>query len=81
MIEITERVYKLVWDLPRYCYRIKKRELEPSGIYFFFERGEIVDLDGVVGDRIVRIGSHRVDGRLPGRIRGTLWQSANVGGR
>jgi len=69
MMSITEEVYNLLIDLPRYNNITAKRELPPNGIYVFYERGEKCSLDGSDTDRIVRIGTHKSEGRFPGRIR------------
>lgn len=41
--------------------------IPPNGIYFIYERGEIWDHGGIK-PRIVRVGTHRVNGSLPNRI-------------
>ncbi|MDP9365305.1 MAG: hypothetical protein M3Q10_13960 [Chloroflexota bacterium] len=46
-----------------------RNELPANGIYLFFEHGEAVLIDGLALDRIVRVGTHKADGRFPGRIR------------
>lgn len=68
----TERVralYSLMETLPRFNHQTALEALPTDGIYLFFERGEFVSLDGRAASRIVRVGTHRVDGRFRKRIR------------
>jgi hypothetical protein len=46
-----------------------KNQLPESGIYLFFEKGELIQIDGKIHDRIVRVGTHIKNGNFPGRIR------------
>jgi hypothetical protein len=71
MTELTKTaaVYALVRSLPRLNHEARSPDLPPNGIYLFFERGETVKREGQTYDRIVRIGTHRQDGRFPARIR------------
>jgi hypothetical protein len=50
--------------LPNYPVPPSPEAIPANGIYILFERGETGHGDG----RIVRIGTHRGDGQLPGRI-------------
>jgi hypothetical protein len=50
-------------------HTVKKDRLPSSGVYLFFEKGEYVQIDGKIYDRIVRVGTHNKDGNFPGRIR------------
>lgn len=67
--EVTAVLYDLVWALPRMSYETLRRELPLDGIYLFFERGEFIERSGRTEGRIVRVGTHRRDGRFPARIR------------
>lgn len=69
MQEVAEILYSQISKLPRFTHESPRSEIPPNGVYFFFERGESVTLNGCVLDRITRVGSHRADGRLPDRIR------------
>jgi len=64
--ELVREVYKVLKGLPRFNCFSDARQLPDNGIYFFFETGE-GNVDGF--DRLVRIGTHRSDGRLKSRIR------------
>ena len=65
---IVDEVYETLAALPRYDGAPPRDRLPPSGIYFFFERGEVVPWRGGRTDRVVRIGSHKRDGRLRERL-------------
>lgn len=67
--ELTEMVYELLLALPRNASATALSSLPENGIYVFFERSETIELSGHVVDRIVRVGTHRSDGRFRGRIR------------
>jgi hypothetical protein len=67
--EVSEAVHSLVHGLPRHTYQAALTEVPVNGIYFFFERGEEVSLGERMVKRIVRIGTHRADGRLAKRLR------------
>jgi hypothetical protein len=67
--ELAAELQKLVSALPRFGGMFARAEVPSDGIYFFFERGETVQHRGRVFDRVVRVGTHRVDGRLPVRLR------------
>ena len=64
--ELSERVHRLVLGLPR--FRFPRYPTIPNGIYFFFEQGETVPLDGEERDRIVHVGTHRAQDRLSIRL-------------
>src|SRR5665647_2597967 len=66
---ITEQVYNLLLNLPRHNHLTPRIGLPLNGIYVFYETGEKCLLNGCEIDRIVRIGTHKSDGRFPGRIR------------
>jgi hypothetical protein len=65
----TEALYALVASLPRHDHTFARADLPANGLYLFFERGETVEVNGRLFDRIVRVGTHRGDGRLPKRLR------------
>ena len=65
----VDEVYDLVQQLPRFDHLIPKERLPTNGIYVFFEQGESVVWSEKRVPRIVRIGTHKKDGRFPGRIR------------
>jgi hypothetical protein len=64
--KLVIELYKLLKKLPRYNYFSSMRQLPDNGIYFFYEVGES-NVDGY--DRLVRIGTHRSDGKLKSRVR------------
>lgn len=66
--------------LPRHDYSCEREALPSDGIYLFFERGETAVLSGAVSERIVRVGTHREDGRLPARIRQHYGRVRSLGG-
>lgn len=68
-IALTRAIHVLAADLPRFNHGFLPQELPPNGIYLFFERGETVEVDGNCVERIVRIGTHRANHRLPRRLR------------
>ncbi len=59
-------IYSIISILPRFSFQTPKKILPSNGIYLFFEQGETIDNNL---DRIVRIGTHKADGRFPKRIR------------
>lgn len=68
-IQMVTEVYKLFLNLPKHNHYTAKRDLPANGIYVFYEKGETCLLNGRETDRIVRIGTHKSDGRFPSRIR------------
>ena len=66
---IVAEIYNLLSCLPKHNHLTPKKELPVSGIYIFYEKGEKCYLGESETDRIVRIGTHKSDGRFPGRIR------------
>jgi len=62
-------VHVAALSLPRFDHRCPRGALPADGIYFFFEKEETAAVNGVTIQRIVRVGTHREDGRFPGRIR------------
>jgi|GEM_PF-978357 len=67
--EVTKSLYKILSGLPRFSHEVQSSSLPPNGVYFFFEKGETLEIDGQQYDRIVRVGTHVKDGNFPGRIR------------
>ena len=66
---LTTAVHEIAWRLPRHRYEYDRHALPQNGIYLFFERGEQTEVGGAFRDRIVRVGTHREDGRFSTRIR------------
>ena len=60
-----ERLHSYLTSLPRHQFPFDAATLAGNGIYILFEKGE--SAHGT--DRIVRIGTHRGDGQLTGRLR------------
>ncbi|AFV11413.1 putative membrane protein [Thermacetogenium phaeum DSM 12270] len=58
-------IHSLAASLPRYDWSFKRKDIPANGIYLFYEKGENRS-DGT--QRIVRVGTHAADGRLPGRL-------------
>lgn len=77
---MTADVYRLLQPLTRFRHPILMAQLPFSGIYFFFEEGETVDWNGREIDRVVRIGTHRKDGRFRARIRQHYGRVRSLGG-
>ena len=79
----TKRVgalYALIRTLPLLNYLTAPVVLPRDGVYLFFELGERVSLDGQAVNRIVRVGTHRVDGRFRNRIRQHYGRVRSLGG-
>ena len=76
-----EEIYRLVAQLERQNHLALASDLPRNGIYLFFERGELVRLEGETLDRIVRVGTHRGTGRFPGRIRQHYGNRGSLGGQ
>jgi hypothetical protein len=79
-LDREQRLYRWLLGHARQDHRTPLSALPVSGIYFFFEAGEYALLDGSWVDRIVRVGTHRVDGRLPDRIRSHYGQLRSLNG-
>jgi len=62
-------VHLLVNHLPRHNWQTPLSDLPTDAIYFFLELGETVQVASQTVDRVVRVGTHRRDGRFRGRIR------------
>jgi len=59
-------IHSLAASLPCYDSSFKRKDIPANGIYLFYEKGENRS-DGT--PRIVRVGTHVADGRLPDRLR------------
>jgi len=81
-ITISEALYYLIDQFYpcRFNHTTPTSEMPASGIYLFFEKGEKIDIDGILYDRIVRVGTHRKDGNFPGRIRQHYGNKGNLHG-
>lgn len=79
-LQMIEEVYALIRLLPRLNHRTLRKQLPANGIYVFFERGEVVQWRSRVIDRIVRVGTHRGDGRFRTRIRQHYGKVRSLGG-
>lgn len=73
-------VYDLILTLPIRNYQTSAADLPLNGIYIYFEDGEQCEVGGRLVPRIVRIGTHRVDGRFPSRIRSHHGSARKLGG-
>jgi len=69
MEELSVSIHRLAASLPRYNHSFRAADIPVNGIYLMFEKGEAVSHPHYFGDRIVRVGTHKVDGRLPTRLR------------
>ena len=61
-------IHRIVESLPLHRYPISRTDLPSNGLYFFYEKCERFCVDGQLIDRIVRVGTHREQDRLPDRI-------------
>ena len=61
-------VHELLEYLPIHRYPFVTGELPRNGIYFFYEESEFLELGGRLVKRVVRVGTHREDSRLPQRL-------------
>jgi hypothetical protein len=72
---ICFKLHNLFNDLPRFTWNMIDNIEFPSGIYIVFEKGEkYYDMD-----RIVRVGAHKSDGRLKGRLKDHFIRENNDG--
>lgn len=78
--EPIKRLYRLLALLPRYDHSTPTSVLPENGMYFFFECGEEVQVDGWTVDRVVRVGTHRKDGNFRSRIRQHYGNRSDLGG-
>lgn len=70
MTEACQHLHDVLSHLPR-LKREDLAQVPKNGIYVLFEKGEAAH----GGDRIVRVGTHRGQNNLPGRIREHLYKS------
>ena len=68
IIQKCKIIHEILRPLPEYNHRSSNSELPENGIYFFYEDGEFYGHDNKRQKRIVRVGTHRVDGRFRSRI-------------
>lgn len=64
MAEACSYLHQLAQEKRRYRFPFDPADLPPNGVYLLFERGERAH----GGDRIVRVGTHRGQGQLAGRL-------------
>ncbi len=64
-IEPSRQIHEMLAGLRRHCSGFHAADLPENGIYFFYESGEVFE----GGDRIVRVGTHTGEDRLPKRLR------------
>lgn len=74
------QLYELLAGLPVCTAETPSAALPSDGIYFFFEEGERSEVAGTLVSRVVRVGTHKVDGRLPTRIRQHFGNKNSLGG-
>lgn len=77
---LVGELHRWALGLVRHDWLTPSAALPTDGIYLFFERGEIVDGSGSAMGRIVRVGTHRVDGRFQKRIRQHYGNTRSLGG-
>lgn len=77
---VTERIYDLVLQLPRFDFQSMENQVPPDGIYAFFERSETVSMDCASYPRVTRIGTHIKPGRLPQRVQQHFGNKRSLGG-
>lgn len=78
--EPVKRLYRFLALLPRYDHSTPTSVLPENGLYFFFECGEELQVDGWTVDRVVRVGTHRKDGNFRSRIRQHYGNRSDLGG-
>lgn len=66
---LLERIYSLLDNLPMFDYLYEPNNLPKNGIYFFYEDGELCEINGKITERIVRVGTDKADDRFRDRIR------------
>jgi len=74
------RIHEILERLPLHkCPDpVERWDLPNNGIYFFYEEGEIVKIGNRVIKRIVRVGTHRGQGRFPERILNHFYGNKNT---
>lgn len=65
---LVDETYAMIDTWPRFVGVPPRGRLPDNGIYVFFERGEVAARRGGIVDRVVRIGTHKRDGRLRERL-------------
>jgi len=64
MCKVCEELHRLAFGLTRLRFPFDAKSLPLNGIYVLFEKGEF----GHNEDRIVRVGTHNGDNKLPSRL-------------
>jgi len=67
--QLTEELYRLINQLPRFNHLTPRERLPDNAVYLFFERGEVALQPSGSVDRIVRVGAHQKNGNFRQRIR------------
>ena len=65
MSEICAELHQMISQLHRFYFPYDSSELPKNGIYILFEKGET----GHGTNRIVRVGTHTGEGKLPSRLK------------
>lgn len=65
MSQICHKIHQLFSSLPEYHFPLDLKKIPQNGIYVLFEKGELAHQ----GNRIVRVGTHRENDKLPSRLR------------
>ena len=68
MNDECESVHRIVNELERHLFPFEKSKIPLNGIYILFQKGE----NGHQQERIVRIGVHKAEDRLPYKIEGAF---------
>ena len=63
-----ESVHRIVNEPERHLFPFEKLRIPLNGIYILFQKGE----NGHPQERIVRIGVHKAEDRLPYKIEGAF---------
>jgi len=70
------KIHEILESLPLCRWPICKKDLPENGIYFYYEKGEMIKGRNV--ERIVRVGTHRKQGRFPGRVNDHFHSNKNA---
>lgn len=62
------QIYEALADLPRFGSEFVSEDIPANGLYIFYERGETIQYGGGHAPRVVRVGTHLGDDRLPKRL-------------
>src|SRR5688572_11984862 len=65
---ISASVHQVLAALPARRFPVSRRDVPPDGIYLRYETGETAQVEDQEMDRIVGVGTHTGDGRLPRRL-------------